>query len=64
MRYVPDVRWHSVVPALELPHHRGITTVPVLQSGAARNLAVTTVVVKTDEGAADVGALSLSVTRG
>jgi len=43
---VPDVRRYCLVPPLELPHHRGITTVPVLQSGAARNLAVTTVVVK------------------
>jgi ankyrin repeat protein len=31
MRYVPDVRRHYVVPALELPHHRGVPALSFLQ---------------------------------
>jgi hypothetical protein len=31
MWHVPHVRRHRVVPPLELPHHRGIASVPVLQ---------------------------------
>ncbi|TMB97556.1 MAG: hypothetical protein E6J40_07910 [Chloroflexi bacterium] len=31
VRHVPHVRWHRLVPSLELPHHHGISSVPVLQ---------------------------------
>jgi hypothetical protein len=34
-----------MVPALELPHHRGIAAVPVLQTAPERNFALTSVVV-------------------
>src|ERR1700730_13105790 len=32
MRHVPDVRRAGLVPALELPHHRGVAAVPLLQT--------------------------------
>ena len=34
MRIVQEVRRHRVVPALELPHHGGVATVPVLREEA------------------------------
>jgi hypothetical protein len=45
MWHLPDVRRHGVVPALELPHHRRIAAMPVLQGGAKRTLVLNPVVV-------------------